>query len=640
MARSKQPPKQFTMENRHLQVTFDLQSGAFDVLQKTSGTVWKMDRQDRSDLHITWRYDEPLEISLADAREVSYAENSDGSRRISYRNFKGLDSSLAFEILLELAGQDLYVEIDVNDSDPRVQFDSLYWPRSFVLPPARGNYWIVPRGAGRLVPATYRRNVDARLGWKTTLRCHGAVQGSSGFLCIWQAPYDTLLAEVNSQRSGPRFFPRNLESLGAFRYRRAFRFCFRERTDYCDLIRRVYRPIAERRGYIVPLTHRAARKPRINDLPGTSIWHQLIAYVDRRKLERTFVTFDHARRVFERMLKETGLKKGLYHLDGWGRQGYDALHPHVLPPFAEAGGEAGLGNLSKAVARRGWHFGLHDNYLLFFPDAEQFSEDDAVWNADLKPHRDQFRAGGMNFVQSPVAARRFLIKNYITGSKEYRRRWRPLSEYCDLGFCYLDQFLVSGAGLDQDFNPLHPMTREQFVRGMLECLDILGNRLGLITSSEHMYEYANPHYDVNGNSVGLALEAPDEGLIPVPLWQLAFHECMVVTDEPRRPASFVACGLIGGVFHYRPGYANDEQVLRRIFELIRRAAPLRALHEEVAFRQCTASRLISSDGSVQEIDFEGITVRGDFNKMTLEISGSKKADGKYRFDDTAPLFQA
>ena len=46
---------------------------------------------------------------------------------------------------------------------------------------------------------------------------------------------------------------------------------------------------------------------------------------------------------------------------------------------------------------------------------------------------------------------------------------------------------------------------------MLELIDVLGDKLGLITSSEHMFEFANPHYDVNGNSSGVALftEASD-----------------------------------------------------------------------------------------------------------------------------------
>jgi hypothetical protein len=624
-------------ENRHLAVAFDVVSGSFDVVQKATGVLWKMDRADRGDLHIVWRGDEPMVLALSAARTKTVAKNADGSRRITYGNFAGIDSSLEVAVLLELRERDLWVELDVNDADPRVRFASLYYPRAFLLPARNENYWIVPTRGGKLVPATYRRDLDARRGWKTTLRCHGAVQGPSGFLCLWDAPYDTLLAETNSTRTGPKFFGRSMESLGRFRYRRGFRFCFREKTTYADLIRQVYRPLAERRGYLVPLAKRAEVKPRIKDLPGTSIWHQLIAYVDRRSLQRTFVTFDHARRVFEQMVEQTGLRKGLYHLDGWCRQGYDALHPDVLPPFAEAGGEKGMGELSKAVARKGFHFGLHDNYMLFFPDAEQFSEADAIWTQELRPYRDQFRAGGMNFVQSPPASLRFLVRNYSTGNDAYRRIWRPITAYCRLGFCYLDQFLISGGGFDQDFNPAHPMTRDQFARGMLEVIDVLGKRLGLITSSEHMYEFANPHYDVNGNGGGLAVPAPEEGVVPVPLWSLAFHECMVVTDVPRGPANFIACALIGGAMHHRNGhsYGTDEAWLTRLFECIRRAAPLRALHEEIAFRECTGSKLLSADGSVQEVEFENVVVRGDFGRMRLAIDGSRGADGEYRFDDLA-----
>jgi len=625
--------KLIRLENAHLKLEIEPEAAAFDVTQEPSGPVWTMDRSDRQDLWIEYK-GEPVVLALSDAGEISARENLDGSVRVEYRRFRGIDSSLSVVLLFELKESDLRVEIDVNDADPAVEFGCIYYPRSFVLPKEKDSWWICPvEGAGKLGPATFCADVDGRLGWKPVLKCHGALQGKGGFLCIWEAVHDTYLAEMNSTRGGPRYFPRNLESLGRFRHRRAFTFSFRKNTDHAKLIREVYRPVAERRGYLVPLSERAKRKPRITDLPGTLIYHQLIAYVDRRRFLHKHVTFEQAGKNFSRMLEATGVKKGLYHLDGWCRQGYDALHPDVFPPLKEAGGEAGLGKLSRTVAGRGFHFGLHDNYLLYFPDAEQFDEADCVWDRRLKPHRDQFRAGGMNFVQSPPAALGFLIKNYVTGQTHYRRRWRAASAYCELGFCYLDQFLHSGGGHEQDYNPEHPLTREEFVLGMLELIDVLGDKLGLITSSEHMFEFANPHYDVNGNSSGVALRAPAEGVVPVPLWELAFHECMVPTDVASGPRNFVGCALIGGAMHHRPGYDDDEDVTRRVHEAVRRAAPLRRLHEEVCFREMTGHRLLKADGSVQESDFEGIRVVGDFGKATVEISGSRKADGVFRFDD-------
>lgn len=626
------------MENREIMVRVDVAQGAFDVVQKRSGTEWKMDRGDRADIVVTDACGEERVLSLADAGRRKARMNADGSCLAVYGDFRGVDSSLEVRVLLRLRGEDLDVELDVDDADPKLQFDSLYYPRSFVLPESKKNYWVIPLQGGRLVPSTYRKDIDARLGWKLKLKCHGAVQDRSGMLCLWETPYDVLLGETNSTRTGPKYVPRNMESLGRFRYTRRYTMCFREKTDYAGLIRDVYRSYAGRKGYLVPLAERAREKPRIKDLPGTMMFHQLIAIIRHRKLTKRLVTFEHARKVFEKMVRETGVRKGLYHLDGWCRQGYDALHPDVLPPNDEAGGVKGLGALSKAVTRKGYHFGLHDNYLLYYMEAEQYHDDDAVWDRDLRVFRNRScTPGGANGVQTPSAARRFVIKNYVTGQNVYRRRWRPLSEYCDLGFCYFDQFLHSGGGHDQDFNPLHPLTRREFVTGMLDVIDIMGKDLGVLTSSEHMYDFAMGHYDINGNSDGVALCDPGEGAVPVPLWNLGLHECMAVTDVDAGPENLVRCGLIGGVLHHRPGarfdYGDDGGALGREVEYIRRAEPLRRLHEEVCFRECTGSRLLSEDGSEQETDFEGIVVRGDTANLTLEISGSRKADGKYDFGD-------
>lgn len=631
-------PTTLNLENRELQVRFNVKAAVFDVSQKRSGTRWKMDRADRRDLVIRLRGGEERVLALSEAREIRSSRNQDGSIRVRYGRFRGIESSLAVSIVLEIRKGDLAVELDVEDADPGIEFDSLYYPRGFDLPNRKDAYWIFPEKGGKLVPATFRRDIDARLGWKPKLKCHGAVQGRSGFLCLWNTPFDVLLADVNTRRGGPKFFPRNLECLGRFRYKRRFTFAFREKTDYAALILDVFRPHAQRQGYLLPLKDRAKAKPRINALPGTAMLHQMIASIDTFRLEKKVVTFEHAKKVFKEVVKRTGLKRGLYHLDGWCRRGYDALHPDILPPLDEAGGEAGLAALSKTVSGAGFQFGLHDNYLLYYLDAEQCTADDAVWDHRLRPFRNRSSTEGMaNYVQSPSAAKRFVTKNYLTGQNEYRRRWRPLSAYCKLGFGYFDQFLHSGGGYDQDFNPSHLLTRRDFINGMLDIIDMVSEKLGIIISSEHMYDFAMPHYDVNGNGGGVSLKDPAEGVVPVPLWNLAFHECMVTNDSDGNPLAFVKAGLLGGIVHHSSSlmeghYWDDPESLEMLIGSIKSAAPLRRLHREVCFRRCTGSRLLKQDGSVQEADYEGLSVRADFGNRTIEVDGSRRADGLFRFD--------
>lgn len=631
------------IQSKGLTVEIDAAKGAFDVIQRKRGVKWAMDRTDCRDLVVRRFNKEEIVLSLAKARSrtATLLENGTAAR-LEYGNFAGVDSSLSVVVLLAVSGEALTVEIGVNDADPNYTFESLYYPRSFLLPDRKDAYWLFPVEGGELIPASYRVDSDGRLGYKPTLKCHGAVQGKAGFLCLWDTPWDVYLGPTNSRRTGPKLVTRLLSSLGRFGYTRRFRFEFRESTDYADLIRGIYRPWAARRGYLRTLAQKAKENPKVRDMAGGAIFHQLISYIDRRKHSRDFVTFDHAAAMIRRWVKATGIRKGGYHLDGWCRLGYDALHPDVFPPLPEAGGEEGMIKLSQAVRRLGLHFGLHDNYLLFFPDAERYRDTHAVWGPDLAPHRDQFRAGGLNMVVSPPAARDFLIANYLAGQHVFRRRWTPAGKTYSLDFCYLDQFMISGGGVEEDFNPAHPLTREQFILGLMEIIRIMREKVGCITTSEHMYDFCVPLYDVNGNNSGVAIRPPSTGQVPAPLWNLAFHECLVPTTSlesaggtAQMPAETALLGLIGGLHHYRPGYCRTDEALATQVAYAKILEPVRKLQEEVMFRECTGSRLLTADGSRQEADYEGITVFADLAKGHLDISGSRKADGRFDFSKCA-----
>lgn len=632
----KQKSKKIQLDTLSLKVVFDVSQAAFHVYQKKSGTSWIMDSKKSEDLVLKRFSQEEFAISLRDAQTQEYALLSPIEARIRYANFRGLDSSLSLTLLLSLQDSELSIEISINDADPRYTFDSLYFPRSFLLPKSKENYWLFPFGGGGLIPATYRGDSDQRLGWKPSLKCFGAVQKKSAFLCLWETPWDTYLGVSHDRQDGPKLFPRFLASLNRFGYNRKLHFVFREKSDYVDLIRNVYKPWAKRRGYHKTLEEKTRENPKIRNLAGGVIFHQLIARVTRRNFDYQYVSFEHAAKVFEQIVKKTRIRNGCYHLDGWGRQGYDSLHPDVFPPFEPSGGTQGLRNLSQRVKNLGFHFGLHDNYLLFFPDAERYRDRHAVWGPDLEPVRDQFRSGGMNLILSPTAAREMIIANYVTGQNVFRRRWKPGKIY-NLEFCYFDQFLLSGGGVEEDFNPQHRLNREQFIMGLLENIRIMSHQVGCITSSEHIYDFGVPAYDLNGNDDGLSMLDPKPDIIPAPLWNLAFHECLVVSETSCTPSKLASAGLLGAVIHCRAGghgdhFFKDDASIQKAVREIQIAEPIRQLHREVMYRECTGSRILNADGTRQEIDYGDICVSGDLTQGTIEISGAKHIKGKFSFN--------
>lgn len=90
--------KKFVLQNDRLAVTIDPVADAFDVLQKHSGTLWKMDRTDARDLAILWRGDEEMFLGLPDARRIT-AHHADLSCRLGYADFSSIDSSLSAAVV-------------------------------------------------------------------------------------------------------------------------------------------------------------------------------------------------------------------------------------------------------------------------------------------------------------------------------------------------------------------------------------------------------------------------------------------------------------------------------------------------------------------------------------------------------------
>jgi len=71
-----------------------------------------------------------------------------------------------------------------------------------------------------------------------------------------------------------------------------------------------------------------------------------------------------------RQAKKYGLDDVLYLQHNWQRWGYDARLPDVYPP---RGKKADFDEMAKAAKESGYRFGIHDNYVDYYPDAEGFS---------------------------------------------------------------------------------------------------------------------------------------------------------------------------------------------------------------------------------------------------------------------------
>jgi len=88
-----------------------------------------------------------------------------------------------------------------------------------------------------------------------------------------------------------------------------------------------------------------------------------------------------------------GLTDSLVIMHVWQRWGYDYRLPDIYPPNPQLGTLEDLQAFSKLCADHDVPFGLHDNYIDFYPDADDFTYDRIVFTRDGRPQKAWINTG-------------------------------------------------------------------------------------------------------------------------------------------------------------------------------------------------------------------------------------------------------
>jgi len=108
-----------------------------------------------------------------------------------------------------------------------------------------------------------------------------------------------------------------------------------------------------------------------------------------------------------------GLTDALVMIHVWQRWGYDYRLPDIFPPQPSLGPLEDLQQLGRACTERGVLWGLHDNYIDIYPDADGFSYDHVTFSEDGKPRRAWLNEGreAQSYQFRPDHLRPFLDRN-------------------------------------------------------------------------------------------------------------------------------------------------------------------------------------------------------------------------------------
>ncbi|MCM8757414.1 MAG: DUF5696 domain-containing protein, partial [Candidatus Omnitrophica bacterium] len=308
--------------------------------------------------------------------------------------------------------------------------------------------------------------------------------------------------------------------------------------------------------------------------------------------------------------------------DGWGRKGYDCLHPDILPPDPKIGGWNGLVKMARVIQSSGHLFLLHDNYVDIYADSKSFGPEVTVLDlSGVRPENNEWLGGRQQWL-CPQKTMKFVRRNL----SEIQKRVRPSATY-------LDCFTFSH--LRECYDQKHLSARSQTRKAWTEIFAFC-QKFGWVTSSEGGADWAIPVLDFchtvhPGNcpfDLRKKLENKPLG-IPFPLYALVWHDCLVVPSwiDQKNPKDAFLWGMLwGGIPSVRPeGFeCNFSPYRKSSAEFVRDLKPLQGLSEKVGFEAMIDWKMLEEAGQVQQTVFsDGTEVEVDFSSGAYLLNGKR-----------------
>lgn len=481
--------------------------------------------------------------------------------------------------------------------------------------------------ADNFVMTTFPRDVNTG---DCYMPLYGRVADGSGFCSYVDDPNDCAIFSSFGKGSSILSAPMYFSSLGALRYSRILHTHFYKECDY-NTFAKEYRKFLQAKGKFVTIDDKIKSNPNVMELVGTPVIHTNIfskiqpesSFYKEGQSETLHATFAERSEQF-RKFKDLGLNKAYIHLDGWGEQGYDNLHPYILPPCPKAGGADGMRKLADTCDEIGYIFGLHDQYRDFYTRSSVYDENKAVQRIDGTHYLCKTWAGG---------AHNWLCTSFAPECVE--KTYHDLEELgIKIKGSYLDVFaIVLG---DQCFNKEHPVTRRESIAYRKECFDILRKK-GLIVCSEEPGCLMLDAIDMVHHAP-YCLRPQDRGhalATPIPLFNLVYHDCIFVpwgTDEtggwgiPDGEAGAVHCALNAQTPYFNGfggshmenigGMLTDDKLIKKIATVNN----LCEIQSRLYNKEMLKHEFMSDDKKIQRCTYsDGTTITVDFNKNTYEV---------------------
>jgi hypothetical protein len=588
-------------------------------------------------------------LRLADAAKTAVTPYDTGFKtgvKISLAGWKGssaapaaseLDLSLFLTVCLE--GKDEEVVFNAAAREGGAVVRQLDWPTA--LDASEVDYTVLSNGRGNLLPrdwpkefnpirgttregklvASDRSEVQSNVIESWSMAWWGFQKGKSAMMIIVETPDDAAYQFVHPAGGPTVIGPRWRATLGRFGYPRACRMCFFGDGSYVDMAKRYRRQVMDS-GLFVSLKEKIARTPVVGELIGTpqtrvSILRDMSPDSDRYDVKDpsknySLTSFDErARQLGE--LKTNRVDRVLVFVSGWPHLGYDRQHPDSLPPPERAGGWEGLKRLVDTCRELGYPCILHDQYRDYYLDAPSYDPQFAIHEEDSAIGPGAFP--GTRFGDSKQGLIPLMrhwdggVQAYLNGRFMLGHLLKNYQLIFDHGIkpqgIYLDVF--GYVPPDEDFNPEHPTTRRDAMNARAACFNWSRQNLGIV-ATEAGADWVIPYVDTVNQSGG------NGKAIPVPLYNLVYHDAVIVSYGSRDQKSLLQ-GLLAGGVPEMPVVRSTMDA--RSLELIRQ---MTALHKRVALLEMTRHDFLDKNYRRERTTFaDGTTVTVDWDASRVDI---------------------
>ena len=628
----------WTIAGKKQTVTLDEKNLALEV--NAQAIVWKMPADATNEM-IAKNGNREFPLRLADAKKIVVTPYDTGFKtgvKVTLSNWPKTDLKLFLTICLQGDNEELI--FDTVAQEGKTVLRQLDWPPA--LDASDVDDTVLSNNKGDLLPRNWPkpyypvRATDPNMGTART-NDHSVIQShliedwsmswwgferkGSAMMVIIETPDDAAY-QFDHPPGGPTVIgPRWLPTLGKFGYLRTARMCFFPKGNYVTLAKR-YRQYVQDTGLFVSLKEKIAKTPILGEVIGipqtrVGILHNQTPASDRYSETNHYELFTFDQRAQQlRDLKSAGIEKTLVYISGWAHLGYDRQHPDSLPPPEAAGGWEGMKRLADTCTELGYPYIFHDQYRDYYTDAPSYNPDFAIheettntpaiafagsrfgdWKEGQIPFMRHWDGGPQSYLNSRFQVGH-LEKNY---QLFFAHGIHPQGIYIDV---------IGYVPPDEDYNPEHPTTRTEAMRGQADLMNWAGHNLG-ITSTEAGSDWVVPFSDIINQSGGLGRT------ISVPLYQLVYHDAVLISygDGRRGGKNNLLLGLLCGGVPELP--VNLKNVDEHSLALLKQMA---ALNQRVGLLEMTDHEFLDANRRQERSTFaDGTTVTVDWDKNSAQV---------------------